>query len=156
MPSILTKALVIILLTQSIKLARWEYGKRGWLKWMWMWLIYIYINSWMTAHNSLFGFIHSYKLDETNLVFNNAAAKQSPYPVIIHDPTIRQAYRNWNTADTGCLIFTSLTLIAMAYPAAMGMKEFSILERRRRFISMSSLSIWVAFFCGLRNSYNRL
>jgi len=44
----------------------------------------------------------------------------------------------------------------MAYHAASGMQEMSILDRRRKFITMSGMSVLVGFLLGIRNSSNRL
>ncbi len=60
----------------------------------------------MTSHNSLFGWIHGFKINHNNLLLGSPANRLNPYPALIPKPTARQCLQNWNAADTGVVLFT--------------------------------------------------
>jgi type IV secretory pathway TrbD component len=72
----------------------------------------------MTSHNSLFGWIHSFKINHNNLLLGSSANRMNPYPALIPNPTVKQCFQNWNAADTGVFLFTlaasSILLARMA------------------------------------------
>lgn len=110
----------------------------------------------MTAHNSVFGWIHGFRINENNALFPSSQTAPTPYPPLIADPTVEQLWQNWNTADTGAFIFTSLAFTALSYRISNQMVDVAIIGRKKQFTLLASFSVLTGAFLGLRNSCYRL
>lgn len=58
----------------------------------------------MTSHNQFFGWIHGFRINKNNEMYNNQEVVPSPYRPIIANPSLQQCLQSWNQADTGLLL----------------------------------------------------
>jgi hypothetical protein len=64
----------------------------------------------ITDYNRIFGWIHNFKLGDSNIFFGKPNARP-PYPPLVINPTVKQVMYNWNIADTG--LFAIATVLGM-------------------------------------------
>lgn len=110
----------------------------------------------MTSHNGIFGWIHGFRLNENNAIMLSSRYSDTPFPTIIAAPTIKQAFQNWNTADTGIAIMLPLFANVFIYRAVKATTDFPMLQRRGEHMFLSIFTLAVGVYFGLRNSTYRL
>jgi hypothetical protein len=110
----------------------------------------------LTAHNQFFGWVHSGKITRHSFGFNANITSERPFPVIVEDPTYGQVINNWNGADTGMVVSTSIFgLFASKIFADMASHD-SLIKRRLYYKRLVNLFIAAGFCSALINSSNRL
>lgn len=109
----------------------------------------------LTSHNNILGWVEGLKINDNSIITGKSHNTPNPYPIIIHDPSIGQCWKNWNLADTGMLISAAIGGMLMAYPIARA-SSHSIIQCKVGFYRMSMLSWAYGLIFALRNSYNRL
>lgn len=110
----------------------------------------------MTAHNELFGWIHSLRINDYNIIMAPPAHMETPYPPIIEQPTGRQIIKNWNIADTGLVIFATAAFSVYVFWGDYQARIHSYYSRRSSFIFNSRMALVAALILGFRNSCYRL
>ena len=70
--------------------------------------------SW-TSHDRFMGWVNMFRISKQNAIFGNDGTNSSPFPIIISNPTLNQVTCNWNSADTGMVVFMTLFGILAGY-----------------------------------------
>lgn len=113
----------------------------------------------MTSHNSFFGWVHFFKINNNNLISSSAGdvgLLETPYPQIIVNPTLVQILNNWNRADTGLALTTLIAGTLMGYPSNKKGYNTHNFQKRKNFGVCIAVTGFVALTFGLLNSSYRL
>lgn len=110
----------------------------------------------MTSHNSFFGWVHGFKINQNNLILGAYAEAKRPFPALIPNPTIQQCIKNWNTADTGLVLFVFLAGTLYGWRHVRLSDMYGLFEKRSEYFWCSSWSLLAGVLFGLRNSFYRL
>jgi len=113
----------------------------------------------MTSHNSFFGWIYFFKINNNNILVNGVSdigLLETPYPPIISSPSVVQILNNWNRADTGLFLSTMLVGTLLAYPGIKSTQTSHNFLKRRNFGICMAFTAFAALNFALMNSSYRL
>lgn len=112
----------------------------------------------LTSYNSIFGWIHTFKINQDNQIFSPSPETERPFPIIVEEPTWGQVISNWNTADTGLVstFFLGGLIFAKTINRSHSYDTASLLEKRFLYKRHVNLIFFMGLSLALLNSYNRL
>lgn len=111
-----------------------------------------------TSHDSIFGWIHSFRFNRNNYMFGGRfGTNERPYPVIINQPSFSQVINNWNAADTALVVaFFFAGFFVARRIVNKDLFTDGIIERRNDYKRYHRIFTVFGLVMALRNSANRL
>ena len=112
----------------------------------------------ITSHDSLFGWIHGFKINKNNPILGAASITGPPYVPIIRNPNIHQLMYNWNFADTSLVFFSFIigTIGSYRLVKLRSLTQMSGGEQKKTFTKLLNYSFFFGVVLALRNSAYRL
>lgn len=112
--------------------------------------------SW-TSHDKFLGWTSLFRISKQNAIFGNDGTKNSPFPVIIPNPTLNQVFCNWNAADTGMVVCMTIFGIFAGYRSVhKNLHSSGFYMKKYEFYRYVNMSFGAGIIFGGINSFYRL